>query len=91
MLLSPVYSYFGVTPPFVRTRCSGGPTGEDVGVGGRHGDQVQSDLPQRRLRGQRVQHAQGLEEGLRVLHLLLRPGEADLRTAGHSSIIIGFI
>lgn len=50
-------------------------------VGGLRGQrhQVERDLPQRRLTGQRPQQADGVLDGDDLLHLLLRPRQRDLR------------
>lgn len=50
-------------------------------VGGRRGQchQVERDLAQRGLTGQRVQQAKGVLDGDQLLHLLLRPWQRDLR------------
>lgn len=50
-------------------------------VGGQRGQrhQVERDLPQRRLTGQRPQQADGVLDGEDLLQLLLRPRQRDLR------------
>lgn len=50
-------------------------------VGSRRGQshQVERDLAQLGLTGQRVQQAKGVLDGDQLLHLLLRPWQRDLR------------